>query len=94
MPTWLGSFFAFDAPTIELRAPVCAGIYVLWRSGRWICVGASENVRVRLMAILKGDDECVSREMPSNFGFEVIERADRREARRAQLVLDLVPICP
>ncbi|HTW75219.1 MAG TPA: hypothetical protein VMD56_09920 [Steroidobacteraceae bacterium] len=93
MGTWLGSFFAFEARTIELTAPAAAGVCVLWSRGRWIYVGASENVRVRLLAILQGENACISTEMPTEFGFEVIEGAEQREARRAQLVLDLVPSC-
>ena len=94
MPTWLGSFFAFDERTVARTAPQSAGIYVLWRRGQWVYVGATMNLRERLTAIVKGDNECIARELPTEFGFEIIRAVEQREARRTDLVRYLEPICP
>ena len=52
--------------------------------------GATENLRARLMAISKGDNEC--KETTTESGFELIGAGDQREARRAELVRDLEPV--
>lgn len=91
---WLGKFFAFDLRTIEAMAPSAAGICVLWKHGQWIYVGTTENLRARLVALAKGDNECISREVPTDFGFELIASHNQRETRREALIRELAPICP
>jgi hypothetical protein len=53
----------------------------------------SENVRMRLLAIARGEDACIANEFPTDFGFELIGVAQMRATRRAQLIRDLTPIC-
>lgn len=90
---WLGNFFAFNVPTIERSAPSAAGIYVLWKNGRWIYVGATEHLRARLLALATGDNECVSRDVPTDFGFELIATEEHRRARWETLIRELAPSC-
>ena len=95
---WAGRFFAFNLQTIESSAPSAAGIYVLRRRGHlqshWVQVGAAEDLRAQLTALAKGGDERISKQLPTDFGFEVIRSAAQRETRRRVLIGNLAPICP
>lgn len=90
---WIGKFFAFNLQTIEASAPSAPGIYVLWTHGRWIYVGETNNLRMRLVALVGGDNACISNELPTDFGFELIPTREQRAKRREALIRELVPIC-
>jgi hypothetical protein len=90
---WLGSLFVFTTETISRLAPAVPGVYLLWRRGVWVYIGATENIRVQLLALAAGESECVSREAPTDFGFEVITASERRDARLQGLTDELQPVC-
>jgi hypothetical protein len=73
--------------------PRTAGVYALWRDERWIYVGESANIFERLLEHLGDHDDCVARERPTGFGFELIEDPAGRQARRSELVHELAPVC-
>ena len=91
---WFGSFFVFTEETVTRLAPTAPGVYLLWRSGTWIYIGTTENIRERLLALARGEDECVSREQPTDFAYEVIKAYEQRAVRYTALMRELVPICP
>jgi len=90
---WMGVFYIFTQETILRLAPAAPGVYLLWRRGAWIYVGETENIRERLLAFARGENECVSREMPTDFGYEMVPVGEQRTARHAALIRELVPIC-
>jgi hypothetical protein len=90
---WLGSFFVFTPDTIGRLAPAAPGVYVLWRRDCWVYIGATENIRQRLLALAAGENECVRCEAPTDFGFELIAAPENRNARRQGLTRELEPVC-
>ena len=90
---WRGSFYIFTPTTVSRLAPAAPGIYVLWRRGQWVYVGATENIRDRLFALAAGESECITKEVPTDFGFEVITVVEQRDARLDKLQRELMPIC-
>jgi hypothetical protein len=90
---WLGNFFVFTPDTIARLAPAAPGVYVLWKRERWVYVGATENIRRQLLALVAGENECVRREAPTDFGFEVIATPEHRNARCQGLARELAPAC-
>jgi hypothetical protein len=73
--------------------PRTAGVYALWRDDRWIYVGQSLNIFERLLEHLSTAEDCIARERPSGFGFELIADAPGRQARQDELIHELSPVC-
>lgn len=92
--TWIGSFFAFTPESIRRWAPASPGVYLLWRRGEWIYIGVTDNIRGQLLALAAGDNECVTKEAPTDFGFELIADGEARSMRHRALINQLAPICP
>lgn len=90
---WQGTLFAFNPQTVTASGASAGGVFALWRSNRWIYVGESSDVLARLLEYIRGADECISREAPTGFGFELIADAQQRAARRATLIQELMPVC-
>lgn len=90
---WQGIPFNYDLKTITTIAPKAPGVYVLWRTDRWLYVGECLDLRSRLLAHAQGDNDWITREAPKGFGFELITAADQRAARREALVRELAPAC-
>ena len=91
---WQRPIFSFTADTVARLAPASAGVYVLWRTGRWVYAGTTDNIRARLLSLLSGDNESIAREQPTEFGYELIPGdVERRVARCDELIQELAPIC-
>jgi len=90
---WQGTLYTFNRSTVIASGPRWAGVYALWRDDRWIYIGQSENIFDRLLEHLSADDDCITRERPSGFGFELIADALAREAREGELIRELLPVC-
>ena len=90
---WQGTLFAFNARTVTASSPRTAGVYALWRDDCWIYIGQSANIFERLLEHLSGDDECVVRQRPTGFGFELIADPVVRQTRQGDLVRELSPVC-
>jgi hypothetical protein len=88
---WQGTLFAFNAKTV-MASPRTGGVYALWRDERWIYIGQSGNICERLLEHLSADD-CITREQPTGFGFELIADPESRQAREVELVRELAPVC-
>ena len=85
--------FQFDRSSVSSHAPSQAGIYALRNKERWIYIGESSDIRIRLLLHLAGDDECITQERPTAFGFELVDDPVERLARQAALIRDLMPVC-
>ena len=85
------SKFLFQRESILKNAPESAGVYGLF-SAFWIYIGEAENIRVRLLQHLEGDDPCIVRYRPSGFAFELTS-LDEGHRRREQLMKQLQPLC-
>ncbi len=92
-PGWPKACFRYNKPAVSTRAPSAAGVYALWKRDRWIYVGESSDIRQRLLEHLRGDSECLAREDPQGFGFELIAAVDERVARQIELIRALMPLC-
>jgi predicted GIY-YIG superfamily endonuclease len=90
---WQGIPFNYDRKTIVTVAPTAPGVYILWRTDRWIYIGECLDLRDRLLAHMQGDNEWITREAPRGFGFELIPAAEQRAARREALIRELTPAC-
>ena len=90
---WQGTLFTFNRSTVMASGPSTAGVYALWRDDRWIYIGQSANIFERLLEHLSATDDCITRERPSGFGFELIADARGREAREGELIRELSPVC-
>jgi hypothetical protein len=90
---WPEALFGYDRRAVSTSAPSAAGVYVLWKRDRWIYVGESSDIRRRLLEHLQGDNECLTREDPQGFGFELIPTVDQRVARQIELIRALMPLC-
>ncbi len=85
------SKFLFQRESILRNAPDCSGVYGLF-SAFWIYIGATEDIRARIMEHLQGDDPCIVRYRPSGFAFELASPRYRHR-RRMYLMKDLQPLC-
>ena len=92
---WFGALYFYERHVIERLAPEEAGVLLLKGiGGRWIYIGETGNIRTRLLELLDGQNDCVARESPTDFAFEVIAAPDLREARQRQLAQKFNPACP
>lgn len=87
------TYFHYTHESVTSHAPRAAGVYALWNKSFWIYVGSSENIQERLLQHLSGDNECITHEHPTAFGFELIGDPSERAARQAALARDLMPLC-
>lgn len=90
---WQGTLFAFNAKTVMASGPRTGGVYALWRDERWIYIGQSSNICERLLEHLSAANDCITREQPTGFGFELIADPESRQAREAELIRELAPVC-
>lgn len=87
------TYFHFNHASITTHAPSAPGIYALWNQDAWVYVGECEDLRHRLLDHVSNEQECIGREQPTTFGFELIEDPLERLARQAALIRELMPIC-
>src|SRR5437870_2847677 len=83
--------YRFERESIVTNAPEGSGIYGLYNAV-WIFVGEADNVRVRLLEHLAGDNPCINRYGPSGFAFELVP-AQARHRRYQEAASRAEPIC-
>jgi hypothetical protein len=79
----------FQQDSILLNAPEASGVYGLF-SALWIFIGEADNIRVRLLELLAGDNPCIQDYQPSGFAFELVSPPERSR-RLEELVTQLQP---
>ena len=87
----LYSYHKFERESVLLNAPEASGVYGLYNV-LWIYIGEAENIRLRLLEHLGGDNRCINHYRPSGFAFELagLEQLIRR---RLELAEALEPLC-
>lgn len=83
---------SFSHLGIMLSAPSASGVYALYRVERLIYIGESGNIRDRLVDHLNGDNDCITRENPGLFSYE-LHPAPQRVLRQNLLIQELNPVC-
>lgn len=89
---------AFNNPTayqwteasILASAPRSTGVYGIFNQ-RWIYVGRGD-IQTRLLAHFRGDNPCITRNVPTGFTFDVCAEAVST-AREKALIVELNPAC-
>jgi predicted GIY-YIG superfamily endonuclease len=89
---WAAKQLPWSVSEILFQVPATSGAYVIWRHEVPVYVGETDDLMRRLLEHFKGNNECITREHPTSFGFEVLGAASR-VARQAALVTELRPIC-
>lgn len=80
----------FIKSDVEDLKPNQIGVYGIFRSGKWIYVGKGD-IRQRLLNHLNGDNECITRQLPTHWVAE-LTNGDPSEREKA-LILELQPTC-
>jgi hypothetical protein len=78
--------------SIILNAPEKPGVYGLYNVV-WIYIGATENIRSRLLEHLADDHRYMKYYRPSGFAFEVVPVQEERSRRLRELLNELEPLC-
>lgn len=81
---------AFSRQDIEALNLNQNGVYGLFKQGRWVYVGKGD-IRTRLLAHLNGDNQYITREIPTHWVGEVISGDPSN--REKELILELRPSC-
>ena len=89
---WRNRGYSYNENSISKRAPSASGVYAIFREGLWIYIGETDDIRGRLFAHLKGDNQCIRKYRPTGFSFELCAPGERT-ARYHELVSDLSPPC-
>jgi hypothetical protein len=89
---WGAKQLPWSLSEILFHVPATSGVYVIWRHEVPVYVGETDDLLRRLIEHHKGSNECISREHPTTFGFELLG-ASSRVGRHASLVQELRPIC-
>ena len=89
---WGAKQLPWSLSTILFEEPANSGIYCIWRHEVPVHLGETEGLLRRLPAHFKGDHECIAREHPTSFSFELM-RDSSRAARKELLVREMRPIC-
>jgi excinuclease UvrABC nuclease subunit len=84
--------YPYNYASIAANTPPQSGVYALFKSGVWIYVGESGDIRARLLQHLNGDNPCITQNAPTGFQFELVA-ANQRVARQDQLIAALKPVC-
>lgn len=85
-------WYRYNRASIIANAPQVSGVYAIFHGREWTYVGEGEDIRVRLLAHLNGDNRCITNSAPTGFQFEQWP-ASQRVARQDQLILALNPAC-
>ena len=81
---------AFTRENVSALRPGQNGVYGLFKQDVWIYVGKG-NIRQRLLDHLNGDNPCITRQAPTHWVDEVIQRDPSDKEK--QLILELNPTC-
>jgi predicted GIY-YIG superfamily endonuclease len=89
---WDAKQLPWSLSEILFQVPATSGIYAIWRHEVPVYVGETEDLLRRLLEHFKGNNECIAREHPTTFSFEVMS-ASSRATRQEALVREMRPIC-
>jgi predicted GIY-YIG superfamily endonuclease len=84
--------YTFDAQSIFDNAPSESGVYALLRDQRWVYIGETQDIHERLFQHLRTDNECLKRNAPNLFQFEICPENERVQ-RQDALIHSLNPAC-
>lgn len=96
MPFEKAGILPFPEVQILDCAPIIAGVLGLKNGEEWIYVKATENIRARLLSILRCEKIQYLRILsfnPSHFSFEKILNTNARKSREKHLIYTLDPPC-
>jgi hypothetical protein len=82
----------FTVASIEKNAPSASGLYGLSNARKWIYVGECDNVKAKLLELLRETDTSLAAQRPTGFTYELCASGGRI-GRQNQLVLELEPVC-
>lgn len=91
---WQGTNgLVFASFSVRKSVPPLAGVYVLYRPNeRPIYVGASADLRARLLDHLTGEADWIIRQAPTLCAYELVPDPATRLARARELTLELNPL--
>lgn len=95
MPLTSSSGFPFTENGILLYAPRRSGVYGIYKDGKWIYIGESEDMEARLFEHLRGQSHksaCIILESPTGFICDSCD-ATTRVIREKLLIAQLSPVC-
>jgi predicted GIY-YIG superfamily endonuclease len=89
---WSAKQLPWSLSEILFQVPATSGVYAIWRHEVPVYIGESDDLLRRLLEHFKGSNECISREHPTSFSFELLSGASR-VTRREALTREMLPIC-
>lgn len=90
---WKGTEkFPLGTFTVLEKSPPEPGVYALYAGRKWVYVGQSENIQLRLLRHLNGPDPCIITHDVTSFAYELVP-ADGRVSRQEELIVECRPAC-
>jgi len=86
------STYPWDIASIVQNAPRQSGVYAILGEQDCVYVGASSDIQASLLAHIKGDNSCITRNSPIGFQFSLVP-SSLRVFQQNQLIIALWPIC-
>ncbi|HSB70861.1 MAG TPA: GIY-YIG nuclease family protein [Candidatus Methylomirabilis sp.] len=91
--SWNGTEkFPLGTFTVLEKAPPESGVYALYAGRKWVYVGQSENIQLRLLRHLNGPDACIITHDVTSFAYELTP-AEARLTRQDELIAEYRPAC-
>ena len=87
-----GETYPLTYAGVREKAPNVSGVYTIYTSTRWVCVGESDDIRQSLFRHLNEPNGCMNRFSPLSFSFGLALAAER-VARQQGLIAELKPAC-
>lgn len=84
--------YAFDEQSVLTYAPHALGVYLIYRTGKWIYVGHGD-VQDCLLGHVRGDTPDIQREDAAWFMFETCRSEEAALAREKVLIFTYRPVC-
>jgi hypothetical protein len=82
----------FTPAGVRLGAPAVAGLYGVSSAKEWIYIGAADDIRTALLALLADPASPPMRHAPTGFVFEPCQ-ASSRAPRLERLLIEYRPVC-
>jgi hypothetical protein len=86
------STYPWAIASIVQNAPRQSGVYAILGEQDCVYVGASGDIQASLLAHIKGDNSCITRNSPIGFQFSLVP-SSLRVFQLNQLIIALWPIC-
>ena|SRR5579871_3662617 len=81
-----------NAGSVHAYAPAASGVYGISNAREWIYIGETGNIQGALLTHLVDRETAAMKLRPTGFVYEICD-AERRPARRGQLVGEYGPAC-